>query len=99
MASYVVGTIEISDQQKLAEYGGQVGPIIERHGGRILTIGPVTVLEGDANPHMAALIEFPTAADAAVWYDSDDYGAIRGLRQSAGRTSVLLVDAPADNGD
>ncbi|MGH9187299.1 MAG: DUF1330 domain-containing protein [Acidimicrobiales bacterium] len=92
MPSYVIGTIEITDPAPLEAYGAKVGPIIERFGGRIHVIGPVTVLEGDADPTVAAIIEFDSAADATRWYDSPEYGAIRGLRQSSGRTSVLLVD-------
>lgn len=98
MASYVVGTIEVTEPAGLGEYHRHVGAIIERHGGRIVTNGPVTVLEGESNPQLAVIIEFPSAADAAVWYDSDDYGAIRGLRQSAGHCNVLIVDPISGDG-
>ncbi|MGH9210087.1 MAG: DUF1330 domain-containing protein [Acidimicrobiales bacterium] len=94
MTSYVLGTIEITDPKPLEAYGEKVGPIIDRFGGRIRAIGPVTVLEGDANPTMAAVIEFDSAADAAIWYDSPEYGEIRGLRQASGHTSVVLVEVP-----
>ncbi|MGH9187893.1 MAG: DUF1330 domain-containing protein [Acidimicrobiales bacterium] len=67
---------------------------MEQLGGRIHVIGPVTVLEGDAHPSVAAVIEFDSADAATSWYDSPEYREIRGLRQSSGRTSVLLIDAP-----
>jgi uncharacterized protein (DUF1330 family) len=96
MSAYVIGSIEITDQQTFGEYTAQVGPVIERGGGQVVAIGPVVdALEGDAQPTAAVVLAFADVAAAHGWYTSPEYAAIRGLRQRSGRSSVLLVDGDA----
>jgi uncharacterized protein (DUF1330 family) len=41
------------------------------------------------------VIEFPDAAAARGWYESEDYAPLRALRQGASDTDIILVEGVA----
>ncbi len=84
MAVYMVFNEQITDQAKFDTYRQQAGPLISRYGGRFLVRGGhVSTLEGDPGLHRVAIIEFDDMAAARRFYDSDEYGPLIRLRQSA----------------
>lgn len=93
MATFVVGELQVTDPEPFSRYLERVTATVERYGGRYVAAGQVVdVLEGDFRPHAAAVIAFDRCEDARRWYESEEYRAIRGLRQSSGRTSVVVVE-------
>ncbi len=38
------------------------------------------------------VIEFPDAAAARAWWESDEYEAIKPIRRGASTTNIVLVD-------
>jgi len=94
MPAYVIALLraEDLDSEPLREYRAANTPLVERHGGRFTVRGGrVDVLEGNP-PGRVVVIEFPDAAAARAWYDDPDYEAIKGLRQQAAETDLVIVD-------
>lgn len=96
MSVYVIVDISIRDssaQPEYAQYVEKVRPIVERHGGRYLARGGrITPLTGSWNPDRIILIEFPTADHVERWWNSPEYKAIAGLRESATQAKAIIVD-------
>jgi uncharacterized protein (DUF1330 family) len=94
MPAYVIASVMNAwDQDALTEYRRRNTDSVAAHGGRFLVRGgEQEVLEGDWRPLRLVIIEFPDMAAARGWYESDEYVAIRGIRQGASDTDVVLVD-------
>ncbi|WP_069806243.1 DUF1330 domain-containing protein [Thermogemmatispora onikobensis] len=92
MAVYIIASIDITDPEDYQEYARQAGATVAQYGGRYLARGgQIETLEGDWQPGRIALLEFPTAEQAWTWYNSPEYSAIRGIRQRASHSRVILV--------
>jgi uncharacterized protein (DUF1330 family) len=94
MPAYVIAAVtDARDQQALAEYRRRNTDVVAAHGGRFVVRGGAQeTLEGDWHPLRLVVIEFPTAAAAREWYESEDYAPLRDLRQSASDTDIVLVE-------
>lgn len=93
MAAYALSLVEVTDPDPFSAYVEKVGPVVERYGGRYLTVGPVAdILEGSAGPTSVVLIRFEDLAAARRWYESDDYQAIVSIRHRSARTTVILFE-------
>ena len=93
MAAYVVVDISQTDPERAARYRELSGPSVDRHGGRFLARGGgLTVLEGKWEPDRLVIIEFPSSNAAQAWFDSDDYGQARAVREGAGTWQMVVVD-------
>jgi uncharacterized protein (DUF1330 family) len=93
MAAYlVVELIDIADNEALGQYVEQIPVMVERHGGRYLARGPVTVLEGDHQPQILVIVEFQTLEQLQALYHSEEYAPMKALRQRACTSNFLAVD-------
>ena len=94
MPAYVFFDIlEIVDQQKMEEYGSQIGPTVESYGGQYLVRGgPLNVVEGDWRPGIPVIIEFPSLEKAYQWYESEDYKKLRALRAGAAKLNAVFIE-------
>jgi len=93
MPAYVVVDIQVQDPARYEEYKRQVGPSVSAFGGRYLVRGgAVTGLEGDWTPGRFAILEFPSAARAREWWDSDLYRPIKAIRHATARSRMILVE-------
>ena len=93
MPVYLVVDVRATDPEKAAAYSKESGPSVVRHGGRFLARGGATeVLEGQWDPERLVVIEFESVDAARAWYDSDDYTAIRTMREGAGEWRMVVVD-------
>jgi uncharacterized protein (DUF1330 family) len=93
MAVYMVFNEQVTDQSKFDTYRQQAGPLISRYGGRFLVRGGnVTTLEGNPGLHRVVIIEFDDMAAARRFYDSDEYGPLIRLRQSASTGYAAIVE-------
>ena len=92
MAGYIVADIEITDPEEYQRYARQTPATVEKYGGRFIVRGgqPET-LEGDRNPKRIVIIEFPSVEQARAWYDSPEYSAIKGIRQGAANSHIMLL--------
>ena len=93
MPAYVVIDIRVQDPARYEEYKRQAGPSVAAFGGRYLVRGgAVTSLEGDWNPGRFVLLEFPSAARAKEWWDSELYRPIKAIRHATARSQMILVE-------
>jgi uncharacterized protein (DUF1330 family) len=92
MPAYVVAMLNVNDPEAFGMYAAAVGAVTEKFGGHYLWAGPgSTVLEGEPAPNGMAIIEFPSAADAKRWYESEEYAPLIELRQAAAATVLVLT--------
>jgi uncharacterized protein (DUF1330 family) len=93
LAAYVIYQGEVLDAERYEEYKAQVSPNIAAAGGRYLVRGGAAeALEGNLPAGRTVVLEFPTRQAALDWYWSEDYAAIRKLREGAARAILYVVD-------
>jgi uncharacterized protein (DUF1330 family) len=92
-AYYFLDVLEITDQEKMERYRAGVLPVVERYGGRYLTVGgKIDVVEGDWRPTFPVLIEFPSLKQAHRWYNSEEYRELKELRLAATRGYAVFIE-------
>ena len=94
MPAYVIADVrEARDQDALAEYRRRNTDAVANHGGRFVIRGGASeLLEGEWPTLRIVLIEFPDAAAARAWWDSEEYAPLKRLRRDASDTNILLVE-------
>ena len=93
MPAYVVVNVTVQDPERYKTYMQMAPPTIAAHGGRYLARGgAVDVREGDWKPTRLVILEFPDAAAARAWWESDDYAAGKALRQSCAHTQLVITE-------
>lgn len=93
--AYMVGLVNVSNKDWVAEYRKKNNEILNDHGGRILVRGkPAEVLEG-AGPDADAIIvvEFSSMEKAQGWYNDPRYKPLIKLRQTGAEVDFLLMEA------
>jgi uncharacterized protein (DUF1330 family) len=92
MTAYVIYQGEVLDPERYEEYKALAAPNIEAAGGRYLVRGGrAEALEGDSPSGRTVLLEFPTMESAIDWYRSEEYTAIRKLREGVARANIYVV--------
>lgn len=94
MAAYVVLDVVVNDRVRYDDYRKRVMATLEPHGGKFLVRGgTVETLEGTWKPQRFVIIEFPEAAAARAWWNSEAYAEPKAIRQSASlHTEMILVE-------
>ena len=65
MAAYVIGNIEITEPAAFREYRERVGATVEQYGGKfVIRGGEVDPKEGDCQPRLLVMLEFPSLEQA-----------------------------------
>lgn len=93
MPAYVVVNVTVTDPVPYETYRQLVPPTIAAYGGRYLARGGnVDVREGDWKPNRFVILEFPDAAAARAWWESDEYAAAKALRQTCADTQLVITE-------
>ena len=93
MAAYVIGDIDVTDPAAFREYRNRVGATVEQYGGRfVVRGGRVNPKEGDWQPHLLVMLEFPTLEQAERWYNSSEYKPLIAMREKASRTQLIVAE-------
>ena len=93
MSAYIVANItEMLNPEILKEYSVKNGPLLEEHGGKVISAGQPEIMEGDPAALRAVVIEFGDKDAAKAWYNSDAYQEIIPLRQQGCRSTMILMD-------
>jgi uncharacterized protein (DUF1330 family) len=93
MPAYIIAEVEITDEAEYAQYRPLAAAAVARFGGRyVVRGGEARLLEGSPAPHRVVVLEFPDAATARGWYESEDYQAALKIRQKASKGRLVLVD-------
>lgn len=93
MTAYLIADVqEVTDADKMAEYGPLASKTVADHGGRLIGAGPGETIEGDWSVNHMVVIEFPYMATLKRWYDSPEYQEAAAMRQAAARVNIVFVD-------
>ena len=94
MPAYVIADVrEVRDLDALIEYRRRNTEAVANHGGRfVVRGGDATPLEGEWPTQRIVVMEFPDAAAARAWWESEEYEAIKPLRRAASDTNIILVE-------
>jgi uncharacterized protein (DUF1330 family) len=93
MAAYIISDLTVLDPEAIEVYRTRAAASIARHGGRYLARGgKIEVLEGNWDPNLIVVVEFPDADRARAWYRSSDYAEALAVRDRALSRNLLLVE-------
>lgn len=88
----------IEDREKFGAYMRAIAEsgLYEKHGGYYEALTPpLAVLEGEPPPERGVVIvNFPCLAAAEAFWSSDEYAAIRPLREGIAEFEVLVLPSP-----
>ncbi len=92
-AAYLIGDIEITDQDAYEKYRAGVSETVYAFGGNYLVRGAHgEVIEGTWEPKRLVVLEFESMNQAKTWYYSDKYAELKKLRQSASNGNLIFAD-------
>jgi uncharacterized protein (DUF1330 family) len=92
MAVYIVADNEVTDPEVYREYAVQTSATVAQYGGKFLVRGgQVETLEGGWKPGRFVILEFPSVEQARAWYDGPEYSALKGMRQQASHSRLILA--------
>jgi uncharacterized protein (DUF1330 family) len=93
LPAYVIYQGEVFDPERYEEYKRLVAPNIAAAGGRYLVRGgQAEALEGELPGGRTVVVEFSTMQATVDWYRSEEYSAIRKVREGAARANIYVVE-------
>lgn len=93
MPAYIIANITVTDWDRYREYVRHAPRVVRMFGGRFLSRGSDPfMLEGPAISKRVVLLEFPTLAVAKAFFASDEYAAIKRLRDGAADAQFFAID-------
>jgi uncharacterized protein (DUF1330 family) len=92
LPAYVVAEVAIRDAEAFAkDYAPKVAGTLDPYGGRFLTSGKLTALEGSL-PQRFVIIAFDSAERARSWYDSPGYRELIPIRQKTATSTLFIAE-------
>jgi uncharacterized protein (DUF1330 family) len=89
---YVVAEVTVHDADTFArDYAPKIAGTLQPFGGRILTSGKLTALEGNV-PQRFVIIEFDSVEKARGWYDSPVYEPLLALRKKTATSTLFIAE-------
>ena len=96
MSAYIVVRVNMSNPIAYGQYMRHTPRLINRFGGRfIVRGGELEMLEGEEETVRLAVIEFPSLDHAKRFYRSEEYQAVKCLREGAGEVQLYAIDGYA----
>jgi uncharacterized protein (DUF1330 family) len=89
--AYVAFQFEVLDPIALSDYVARAIPIVAAHGGQSHLSGESYSLHDGGRIERGSIFVCPDRASATAWYDSVEYKALIGPRETALRGSVTLT--------
>jgi uncharacterized protein (DUF1330 family) len=90
--AYVVAEVAIHDPDAIArDYTPRIAGTLQPYGGRFLTSGKLTALEGNV-PQRFVIIAFDSVEKARGWYDSPAYQQLVPIRQKAATSNLFIAE-------
>lgn len=105
MTAYFVIDLNIPDPQKLAEYEMAAGPLLKKHGAKVLTRATADdydVIEGDWRPHRLVILEYPCLEAIHQFYNDPEFQPAKKARQAvpgAVANAIAIEGAPSTRAD
>ncbi len=85
MTAYFIIDLSIPDPEKLAEYEKAAGPLLMKHGARVLTRATANeydVVEGDWRPRRLVILEYPSLEAIHQFYHDPEFQPAKRARQA-----------------
>ncbi len=98
MSAYMIISTRVTDREQYLKYVQAAQPLAESRGRKFLVFSrPIEALEGEAQTVddgdcYLMVSEWPSVEAARDFWNSDEYAAIRKLRDQAGEVTVLLAE-------
>lgn len=94
MAAYFIFEIDITDPSWGPEYGAKVGPLVAKHGGKLLVRSTDAVrVEGKRSlPTVVVVLEFPSRDAAQAWHSDPEYTPLIAIRNTGSTAEALLLE-------
>ena len=90
--AYVVADVAIHDADAFSrDYAPKVAGTVQSYGGRFLTSGKLTALEGNP-PQRFVIIAFDSLEKARAWYDSPEYQPLLAIRKKTATTTIFIAE-------
>ena len=90
--AYIVAEVAIHDADAFArDYAPKVAGTVQAYGGRFLTSGKLTALEGNV-PQRFVIIAFESVEKARAWYDSPAYQPLLEIRKKTATTTLFIAE-------
>lgn len=94
MAAYLIGNVEIHDDDTIDEYRRRALPLVEKFGGKALVIDATPVyFEGNWIPRNMILLEFPSMSAIRGLLSSGEYAPLATMRQASAHTDLVAFSA------
>ena len=94
VSHYVIVTLVVKDQEKLADYLAVGGPAVTKHDGRAFAGGPQTqVLQQPHGMTKGVVLEFPSADHVTAWLEDPELADVHALREAAADVTMLSLPA------
>jgi uncharacterized protein (DUF1330 family) len=93
MPAYIIVETDIHDPDQYERYKAASPAAVAAYGGRFVARGgALAVLEGDWEPKRIVVLEFPDLETARRFYDSEEYGQAKRLREGAANLNMVAVE-------
>jgi uncharacterized protein (DUF1330 family) len=90
---YSVVDVTVHDQILFQEYVDGHQHTLEKYGGKFLVAGGrFEVLEGDWNPKLLVIHQWPSRQSFDDWYGSEEYRPWEAKRHAASSANLVVVD-------
>ncbi len=94
MTALLIVNSTVSKPEAFQDYAKASEQSLELYGGEFLFGGNVTdVLEGKHNKSRSVIFRFANAEQARAWYHSEEYQAVKHLRDYTGEFDFMIVDS------
>ncbi len=93
MAGYLIAELNITDQDRFAEFAEKIVELVEAFDGKYLVRGGKTeVVEGDWAPQRVVVIEFDSYERVQDLVNSQEYEDLAKIRSTSSVSSTIIVD-------
>ncbi len=94
MPAFIIIHSTITKPELFQKYVEASEDSLNQYHGKYLLGGMVTdILEGNHDQKRTVIFEFPDESQARNWYHSDEYGAVKHLKDNTGSFDFVLVDS------
>ena len=94
MTAYLLVDLDIFDKPGYGEYRQKVGPLIEKHNGKLThRISQFEAVEGGWAPKRLVILEFPDKGRLRAFLDDPDYKPVKALRLRTANTLMAMGES------
>jgi len=92
MSAFLICDVKVKDREWLGKYLELSQDTLAPYGGTFhVQAGKLDVIEGNWNPEVIILAEFPSMEQAKAWYSSSEYSAALDIKPKAIERNMIIV--------